>query len=1283
MSNNCNITEALKRIKTLNKLIDTKATGYNKKDSEEYKRVAASLNNMKENIDYNAESVETYSSLISEAKNISDAINRFSKKSPILEAVRKRYGDSFVSLANEDGTPVEGVPISSIVQIQDPTVLNSVNINGSITGKTSKLLKDTENALQSVLATSDAHKNSPLFTGRARTYNPALNFFSKALTKGTASNLANMVAAVRTTIDNYLVRNYVDLSSPKSVDDAAEMLSLTKNDLNEANTSLIIRFINGGSLSSIEGHKLGVAMMETLGLRASPDVDIDTYNSLVSGFGQIGLAVMAELGYIKSFKVTNEKATKDVVQGNKEQAETGKFYRTTDGGQVVVEAGVFIKEDMKIENLHDVEKNIRELNDLLDIPKDSVLPSFEPIEESKRVKIRRQPTNRATPNATEAVASLEKVEHSVLEEPLNLMIEAFTRDMDIPLKEVTAETLLNLFDFRSSIGIEPLVDDKGKDIVMSKNRRESIEAKNKALEDKVKGLFMVKDEQAKNNGKGFFYKWFVARQHRLHMHNTVASPQDDKLLARWLIQPKQVATDVSITDIEKTLDNPSEQVSMETDNFLYGLVQAFDGYGEVPNGEKVFREDTIKAARTLLKGEKSTKRALLNVAKQTDHIGHSFLAVDNILKYRKAFDEGANTFTSTMVKEIDGKTNGFAHKILQFPLGNYESLFKAVGIFSEETKYITYDDNGETASKEIDSTADKVANRETPDVYQLIAFRIKRRFDSIVGGKNPNGDKKQNKKQVTDWLEEVVPKNKQKEYMFDDEDLKSAIDVKKGLRNFAKDPTTHSMYGALAYNAGQNKARGITKDILDGFSRNLNKTKIDGLVVILGRITIEEETEERINKNNKEYIPRINEGQRIELREKLNHLAELSNNDIGVLQDNLINDYLESSSNELLYSTVFEVISYYYGQSIEGALRVELGPHEDAMQSINVAFQFVYDVFKKAYTARKQEVIQEKREKGIKSFTQSDHEAIVQELFYIAPGVKGVDSQSLHDSGLFIKPVLDTRDSLDETTKGKKGKEVRLKLDPNSKKGLSDKNFTVSSYLVNLAFTTMVNSFSDPKASMLPNATHMLDSANLVRTILAAKENGSTILPIHDAAVIGTGDTTTNKAFNRTFFEVNSEYSIMVELTDRFLSAYQYAVDHNIVDVTAADYKMVGPLGKEDINAEDIKDRLLVITDEVAGKRREVFGVKRVIGQVVGSKGTLYESEAITTKDDKNTRVYKEGVDPFVQQDIVEKTDTSAFDEGNSPAELVESSIDNETTDQKVDNDQSYLDLHTVAKYCK
>lgn len=1255
MSNKCSITEALKGISKLNDSIDNVITKYDKKISsetgnlEENQRVLSSLLNMSLAVGSKWDSLYNYADLYKEAKNISDKVETLSKNSPILEAVKTRYGDNFVSLSNS-----EGVSLSSVVQIAEPTVLNSTDINGGITGDTGRLLTETENAIQAALRTSGAANNSPLFTEAARTYNPALNFFSKALNEGEASNSANIVAAVRTSVDNYLVRNFSDLASPKTTADLADMFNLDVNNLSKSDFSLIGRFRNGGSLASIEGHKLGQMMMDNLGLRASPDADIDSYNSLVSGFGQIGLLTMAELGYLKPYRV-NAKTNESVEEGNKELEDTGKFYKEIAGGTSVVENGVFIRDDIKIEDLSSIESTVSELNDLLDIPKESSLPSFEPVKESKNRKIRRQPFGKPTKKASKALDSLEKVEHTVLEEPLDLMVKAFT---GLPLEEVDANTLLSNEEFKDRAGI---IDTDG--LTLSKDKRESIEAQNKAIADKVRGLFMVKDEQVKNEGEGFFYKWFIARNHRLHMHNTVASPQDDKLFSRWFIQPKAVAVDVKVDDIARTLENPSEQVSMEADNFLYGLVQAFDGHDPVPNSEKVRRETTIRAAKALLTPTVS-EQALVNAAKKADHLGHSFLAVDNIRKYKEAVESKSGTFNSTMVREIDGKTNGFAHKVLQFPLGNYKELLKAVGIFTEDTKNTSYTDSeGNVTTRELDSTADKVANGETPDVYQLVAFDTYNFFNSILGNR---------KDQVKSWLQSVVPENKQKTYIFEDEVLNSAVDIKKGLRDFTKGPTTHSMYGALAYNAGQNKTKEITADILDGFTRDLSIQKVNGLADILEDIVRSESA--------------LKDGQRIsktkqaELGNVITRLRMLREEDLKGLQNNLINDYLESSSNELLNSSVSAVVDYYYGQALENALKSQFGPHEETMQTVNAASQFIYDVFKKAYTKRKKEVITEKQEKGINSFTQSDHLSIVKELLNLVPGVKGVDSEGLNDSGIFIKPTITNRDTLDETTAYEKVKEVRTKLDPNPKTGL--KTMSRGSYLVNHAISVMVDSFSDPRAGTLPLSTHMLDAANLVRAINEAASKGNTVLPLHDAVVLGTGDIDINKSLNKTFFEVNSEYSIMASLADRFSEAYKYALDNGI-DVKNDKYDVISALGKQKTTAEDIKNKLLQQADDVLKERKNLFDQEMIIGQFVGNKGTLYKNAGVLTKDDSTTVLYKEGVDPFVQTDTQEKVDTSAYEEGGSPSELVESSLTDETINQRI-IDQLELDLSIVAKYdCK
>ena len=113
--------------------------------------------------------------------------------------------------------------------------------------------------------------------------------------------------------------------------------------------------------------------------------------------------------------------------------------------------------------------------------------------------------------------------------------------------------------------------------VMSKTTRESVEGRNRDIEGKVEAINLIQEEYG---DQGFYYDLFIGRNLRTHIGNIVGNFQADKYLARWLIAPTSWEEELSVQDVLETKDTAL------VDNFIYGLVQAFDGVSGVADGEK-------------------------------------------------------------------------------------------------------------------------------------------------------------------------------------------------------------------------------------------------------------------------------------------------------------------------------------------------------------------------------------------------------------------------------------------------------------------------------------------------------------------------------------------------------------------------------------------------------------------------------------------------------------------------------------------------------------------------
>jgi hypothetical protein len=70
-----------------------------------------------------------------------------------------------------------------------------------------------------------------------------------------------------------------------------------------------------------------------------------------------------------------------------------------------------------------------------------------------------------------------------------------------------------------------------------------------------------------------WFKWFIAKNHRLHLDSAGFNPQTEKQLARWLATTTSSRYETSVDDIEGYLGGNE---NLGSAGFVYGVVQGFD-----------------------------------------------------------------------------------------------------------------------------------------------------------------------------------------------------------------------------------------------------------------------------------------------------------------------------------------------------------------------------------------------------------------------------------------------------------------------------------------------------------------------------------------------------------------------------------------------------------------------------------------------------------------------------------------------------------------------------------
>ena len=432
-------------------------------------------------------------------------------------------------------------------------------------------------------------------------------------------------------------------------------------------------------------------------------------------------------------------------------------------------------------------------------------------------------------------------------------------------------------------------------------------------------------------------------------------------------------------------------------------------------------------------------------------------------------------------------TNGFAFKMLQSPLGDYEKWLPKVGV-------VTKADKGFST---ISTVADLKAGGML-DTYETLGALVE------------------------------FPDVKEFEYLGDIIKFKGLPDVtnKKAIRNLMKGPVMVFNYGA----GTESIAKSITNELL-----------IDAVETIAS------------------YS---------ELKKKFGVTSvDFRKVAIG-----------DPSISELVNALKYE-ISQMYAAPIVGALESEFAATIGYNKAVNGAFGILFNKFAKTYASRVKSL-------GLGNTlpTKVENDKIVTEL--------------LKDFG----PIMNgptTRGELDRILISQRGiTDVKELLDS----GTAITSIKSSANLNGATATLdiVVRGMGNPGASGGVIPTHTADGTVQGKALKATKGG---YLGVHDAMVVGIDQIGSAKEYNKFWYDVNRDYSIV----DNVVSEFEKVKD----SLTPKERKVL--------------DSLYMYQDIIHGNRAKLFGQDVKIGQMVGIPGSMYEvnvkEKSAKIKDSKEVEV--------------------------------------------------------------
>lgn len=189
--------------------------------------------------------------------------------------------------------------------------------------------------------------------------------------------------------------------------------------------------------------------------------------------------------------------------------------------------------------------------------------------------------------------------------------------------------------------------------------QKSQQAKNDGITRNLKQFMDWVGERAAEgkSDEGFFYTPEMWKQQRAGLKETIGNPQTNKI-ARWLVAPKEWATEVSMDNLQGFKLRVAEGLGRKTEKSQSQKSVAWlDSKMQEPvmvEGVKALQQSLF--TETELSAEQ--QQAVIDAVAAGGEKFHTLAALTAYANYQQAVDTGAEKFTTTLMGEVDGVSNG-------------------------------------------------------------------------------------------------------------------------------------------------------------------------------------------------------------------------------------------------------------------------------------------------------------------------------------------------------------------------------------------------------------------------------------------------------------------------------------------------------------------------------------------------------------------------------------------------------------------------------------------------
>lgn len=648
---------------------------------------------------------------------------------------------------------------------------------------------------------------------------------------------SNTVAALDAALTAYLVEGFSDLTSAPEGLEISEMLPMVSD-----TEGLDLFFEGGAQLRKFEAEKIGTKVLDYLGLKGTKDTDEEMIQALKADLGMMAMLMGQEQGLVR---VEDQSTWLDTSKLKLRRGFVGSKVPFVRPGSKLGDSIKSLRTKATIlEDGYKVDVENRRTYSL-------GRPRFR-----EEVEVHRQPYTTTTKEQAEVIRKMESTPYRVTG-GMTELTRLFSRDGEVAKMKL-----------KKAVGWTAI--DKQ---IMGHDQQKAQDAKNKQIEQQIDDLLDMPTD------RDIYFKWFITKGGRMNMDSVTVNPQSEKQLHRWLVTAQTSRTEVDVSDMQQLEDGKAVNDAMV--GAAYAIAQAF-GF----DVDKNYEADIVKEASRILKlADTDLDSMVLNG--KFDHLGQALTALSTIKAYKQAKDDSETFFTSEMVYEVDGKTNGFAFRLMQFPIGNYEKWLPKVGVTLKGTEHYKLDSMNALSASGVEL-----------DTYEAQAQGFEDRFGDL-GDMQGQYDAMKKAGMLPD-IAEVDGK------------------VAKEVRNLMKTPTM-----TFNYSAGFNSIKAaVVKELLDSAVTQILAVDEKG-----NRVVSDSQLEAVFNDDGRKDIKAIDVRNIVRLNSMTSPAASAVNARLGDFYWNV------------------------HGKAIEESLQDNFGPYIELNNAINTSFDAMYKVMKRLYDA--------------------------------------------------------------------------------------------------------------------------------------------------------------------------------------------------------------------------------------------------------------------------------------------------------------------------------------------